>query len=59
MRARLDPTGDGGWSVTPYGDQDRSLVTVFAGADALLRRVANAPAAAAGDVVDVLRLDRA
>jgi molybdopterin molybdotransferase len=58
MRAQLDPTGDGAWSVTPYGDQDSSLVTVFAGADALLRRVANAPAAAAGDVVEVLRLDR-
>ncbi len=59
MRARLAPAQDGGWLVTPYRDQDSSMITVFAGADALLRRVANAPALAAGDVEDILLLDRA
>ena len=54
MRARLGPEG-----VTPFPDQDSSLVTVFAAADALLRRLPGAEAAAAGETVDVLRLDRA
>lgn len=40
------------------GDQDSSLVSVFAHADALIRRPAGAPAAEAGAVVEVLRLDR-
>lgn len=53
MRAVLGPDG-----VIALPDQDSSLVTVFAAADALLRRRANAPAVAAGDVVEVLRLDR-
>ncbi len=59
MRARLAPAQDGGWLVTPYRDQDSSMITVFAGADALLRRVANAPALNAGDAADILLLDRA
>ena len=59
MRARLNAAPDGGWSVEPYRDQDSSLVTVFANADALLRRPAGAPAAAAGELVEVLPLDRA
>lgn len=54
MRARLGPDG-----VTAFADQDSSLVTVFAAADALLRRPPGAPAAPAGDMVDILRLDRA
>lgn len=54
MRARLGPDG-----VTAFPDQDSSLVTVFAAADALLRRLPGAPAAAAGEAVDILRLDRA
>jgi len=59
MRARLARTEDGGWLATPYGDQDSSLVTVFAAADALLRRPAGATAAAPGDLVELLLLDRA
>lgn len=39
-------------------DQDSSLVTVFALADALVRRAAGAPAADAGALVEILRLDR-
>jgi len=53
MRARLN---DG--EVTPFGDQDSSLVTVFASADALLRRAVGAPAVAVGESVEVLVLDR-
>lgn len=53
MRARLGPDG-----VTAFPDQDSSLVTVFAAADALLRRLPGAPAAPAGESVDILRLDR-
>jgi molybdopterin molybdotransferase len=58
MRARLT-YAEGGVSVRPYRDQDSSLVSVFAASDALMRRLAGAPAAAAGDVVEVLPLSRA
>jgi molybdopterin molybdotransferase len=57
IRARL-VNADGGWLITPFSDQDSSLVTVFASADALLRRLADAPAVKAGEVVEVLRLER-
>ena len=53
MRAILGP--DGVWALP---DQDSSLVTVFAAADALLRRRANAPAVEAGALVEILRLNR-
>lgn len=52
-RARLGPDG-----ASAFADQDSSLVTVFAQADALLRRPANAPAAQAGELVEILRLER-
>ncbi|MGA0605671.1 gephyrin-like molybdotransferase Glp [Phenylobacterium sp. VNQ135] len=58
MRAKLSFAG-GGVTVRPFPDQDSSLVTVFAAADALLRRQADAPAASAGEVVEVLPLSRA
>jgi len=58
MRARLGSSDDGSLSVRPFADQDSSLVSVFAKADALLRRAPNAPAAEAGDPVEVLRLER-
>jgi molybdopterin molybdotransferase len=58
MRTRL-AQGAEGLTAEPYSDQDSSLVAVFAGADALLRRRANDPAAAVGDLVDVLPLSRA
>ncbi len=54
MRAKIGLDG----RVTPYGDQDSSLVSVFAGADALLRRRAGVAAASAGEKVDILRLVR-
>jgi molybdopterin molybdotransferase len=58
MRARI-AVDDGVLGVTPYRDQDSSLITVFAGANALLRRPPDAPACAAGDGVEVLPLARA
>jgi molybdopterin molybdotransferase len=58
MRAKLTYV-DGGVTAAPWRDQDSSLVTVFAAADALLKRSAGAPAAVAGDVVEVWPLVRA
>jgi molybdopterin molybdotransferase len=57
MRARLTNT-EGVLTATPLSDQDSSLITVFAQADVLLRRAPDAPAAVAGDVVELLVLDR-
>jgi molybdopterin molybdotransferase len=58
MRARLS-YADGAVAITPYRDQDSSLVSVFAASDALLRRLAGAPAVTAGEVVEALPLARA
>jgi molybdopterin molybdotransferase len=58
MRAKLT-FADGAIVAEPYRDQDSSLVSVFAAADALLRRPAGAPALEAGGVVEVLPLARA
>jgi molybdopterin molybdotransferase len=58
MRARLALTGGGALTADPLPDQDSSLVTVFAEADALLRRAPGAPAAQAGDIVELLILER-
>jgi molybdopterin molybdotransferase len=40
--------------VTPFANQDSSLVTIMAAANALIRRQPNAPAAGVGSVVDIL-----
>jgi molybdopterin molybdotransferase len=58
MRAKL-AHADGAVVAEPYRDQDSSLVSVFAAADALMRRPAGAPALEAGGLVDVLPLARA
>jgi molybdopterin molybdotransferase len=58
MRARLGEDGAAGRTVTAMPDQDSSLIAVFAEADALLRRPVGAPAAAAGEIVEALPLDR-
>jgi molybdopterin molybdotransferase len=58
MRAARAIDADGQLVVTPFEDQDSSLVTVFARADALLRRPAGAGPLAQGDVVQTQRLDR-
>lgn len=59
MRAQLSTSDDGRLMVMPFRDQDSSLVSVFARANALLRLPANTEAQAAGAVVEVIRLDRA
>jgi molybdopterin molybdotransferase len=58
MRASLDRDAQGQLHVTPFSDQDSSLLTVFSRADALLRRPADAPLAATGDAVEILELYR-
>jgi molybdopterin molybdotransferase len=58
MRARTR-IEDGVLAATPMRDQDSSLVSIFAAADALLKRPIDAPPAKAGDLVDILPLDRA
>lgn len=58
MRAKITHR-DGVMRAHPYGDQDSSLVTVFAGADALLCRPPGAPAVDSNGLVEVLLLDRA
>jgi molybdopterin molybdotransferase len=58
MRAWLACGPDGVQAVTPFIDQDSSLVSVFARSNALLRLSEGAPAAGTGAVVEVLRLDR-
>jgi molybdopterin molybdotransferase len=58
MRAKLS-YGGGFVTAQAYRDQDSSLVSVFAASDALMKRAAGAPPAAAGDIVEVLPLARA
>ncbi|MBL8556856.1 MAG: molybdopterin molybdotransferase MoeA [Phenylobacterium sp.] len=58
MRARLS-YGGGFVTAQAYRDQDSSLVSVFAASDGLMKRAAGTPAAAAGDIVEVLPLTRA
>ena len=53
-RARLRADGAGRLEVTPDDRQDSSLQTPLASANALIRRLPNAPAAAAGDLTEVL-----
>ncbi|HEV2818676.1 MAG TPA: gephyrin-like molybdotransferase Glp [Allosphingosinicella sp.] len=55
-RARLRADGGGRLEVTPDERQDSSLQTPLASANALIRRLPNAPAAAAGELVDVLMI---
>ncbi|WP_091736673.1 molybdopterin molybdotransferase MoeA [Phenylobacterium immobile] len=57
MRATLAADNDGDL-VTPYREQDSSLMSVFALSTVLLVRQAGAPAAAAGERVSVLPLER-
>lgn len=54
IRAHAVAGGKGARLVTPFADQDSSLVTIMAAANVLIRRLPNAPAAPAGAVVEVL-----
>ena len=54
IRAHAVAGPDGRRQVTPFANQDSSLVTIMAAANALIRRPPGAPAAPAGAVVSVL-----
>jgi molybdopterin molybdotransferase len=57
VRASTSVGADARWSVRPFDNQDTSLVSVFAAANALIRRVPGAPRVAHGAIVDALLLD--
>lgn len=57
LRARLDSSDDGRLVVQAFEQQDSSLLSVFAAANALVRLSPGAPALEAGALVDVLALD--
>ncbi len=56
LRARLAAAGDGLPVATPFARQDSSMLARFVEADALVVRAPHAPAARAGDAVEVIRL---
>ncbi len=57
LRAHLEAGADGVAMVRAFEQQDSSLLSVFAAANALIRLEANAPAHAKDALVDVLPLD--
>lgn len=57
LRGRVDYSENGERVVTPAGNQDSSLLSPFVTANVLIHRAVNAPACAAGDVVDCVLLD--
>jgi len=57
MRATVTPGTDGRLRCNAAADQDSSLVATLANANALLVRAPSAPAAAAGEPVQVILLD--
>jgi molybdopterin molybdotransferase len=59
MRARLTSGADGAVTAEAFADQDSSLVSVFASADALVRRAGGAAAVEPGGLVEALPLGRA
>ena len=56
LRASLD-TRDGLLVATPFARQDSSMLRLLAQAQALILRPPHAPAAAAGSMVEIIRLD--
>ena len=56
LRAQLEVDGEGRQTVRAFEDQDSSLISVFAAANALIRLPADAPALPDGVLVDVLPL---
>jgi molybdopterin molybdotransferase len=56
LRACLIRDGDGVLTATPLPDQDSSLLSVYARADALVVRPPHAPAARTGDFCQILRI---
>jgi molybdopterin molybdotransferase len=57
LRATVTTGPSGQMVVKPHGRQDSGMVRVLAHANALILRPPHAPAAANGDVVDIIRLD--
>jgi len=57
LRSLLASDGEGRLTVQAFEDQDSSLISIFAAANALIRQPAGAPAATEGTLVDVLPLD--
>jgi molybdopterin molybdotransferase len=57
LRASLSVGTDARFAARPFANQDTSLVSVFAAANALIRRQPGAPAATTGATVEVLLLD--
>lgn len=56
LRATLSRAADGALVATPPADQDSSLLSVYARAEALIVRAPHAPAARAGEICRILRL---
>ncbi|MFC1672810.1 gephyrin-like molybdotransferase Glp [Pseudomonadota bacterium] len=56
LRAKLTVNLDGNTVATPFSKQDSAMLAKFAEADALLIRAPHAPAASAGDSVQIIRL---
>ena len=56
LRATLSRDAAGRWVATPFERQDSAMLTTLAAADALVLRAPHAAAAAAGSVVEVIRL---
>ena len=56
LRAELRPEKNGRLTVRAFEDQDSSLISVFAAANALIRLMPDAPAQEQGALVDVLLL---
>ena len=54
LRSTIAVNGDGRRSATPYGRQDSSMLALLASADGLIVRPPHAPAAAKGELVEVL-----
>jgi len=54
LRARLEVDKDGQLTVQAFEDQDSSLISVFAAANALIRLAPHAPETASGALVEVL-----
>jgi molybdopterin molybdotransferase len=57
LRAHASVAADARWMVRPFDNQDTSLVSVFAAANALIRRTAGAQPAAHGAIVEAMLLD--
>ncbi|MGI4745716.1 MAG: molybdopterin molybdotransferase MoeA [Janthinobacterium lividum] len=58
LRASFTRSANGAFVVTPFPRQDSGMLRRLADCEALILRAPNAPAAAAGTDVEILRLDR-